>query len=96
MPHVMDRFIFLAVLLLIPVFCHAARPASQPIPEFATEREAQTHCPHGTVVWIDSIGETYHLRGERGYGRILGEGAYGCKAEADRSPALRHGNHLSD
>ena len=49
---------------------------------FATEDDAQKHCPHDVVVWLNTNTGIYHLKGERWYGRTK-HGAYVCKKEAD-------------
>lgn len=92
----MSPRILLAAALIGLAACQVPPPPRQPISEFATEREARARCPGDPIVWIDALGGTYHLQGEHGYGRILGNGAYACKADADRSPWLRYGHNLSD
>lgn len=49
---------------------------------FSTESAAQSHCPHDTVVWLNTASGIYHLKGERWYGNTK-HGAYVCKKEAD-------------
>jgi hypothetical protein len=49
---------------------------------FATEDAAQKHCPHDTVVWLNTSSGIYRLKGERWYGRTK-HGAYVCQKEAD-------------
>ncbi len=49
---------------------------------FSTEAEAQAHCPHDTVVWLNTASGIYHLKGERWYGKTK-HGAYVCKKDAD-------------
>lgn len=55
---------------------------SAPVQLFATEDDAQKHCTHDTVVWLNTTTGIYHLKGERWYGRTK-HGAYVCKKEAD-------------
>lgn len=52
------------------------------LPLFETEADAQKHCPHDTVVWLNTKSGIYHLKGERWYGNTK-YGAYVCKKEAD-------------
>ena len=50
--------------------------------KFATEQQAQQHCPNDVVVWLNLPTGIYHLKGERWYGRT-NNGAYVCEKEAD-------------
>jgi hypothetical protein len=52
--------------------------------EFATETEANAHCPGETVVWANTRSKIYHFAGSRSYGRTK-IGAYMC--EKDTSSA---------
>jgi hypothetical protein len=65
-----------------------AATATHPIQYFSTEVAAQAHCPHDTVVWLNTKTGVYHLKGERWYGNTK-QGAYVCKAEADATPGDR-------
>jgi hypothetical protein len=51
---------------------------------FATEQQAQLHCPSDTVIWLNLPSGIYHFRGERWFGRT-NSGAYVCKGEADQA-----------
>lgn len=55
--------------------------AYAPLPMFTTEDAAQTHCPHDTVVWLNTKTGVWHEKGMRWYGRTK-EGAYVCRREA--------------
>lgn len=59
----------------------AKAPQAQ-ITLFDTEQAAQKHCPHDTVVWLNTASGIYHLKGQRWYGRTR-HGAYVCEKEAD-------------
>ena len=48
---------------------------------FASANEAQAHCPHDIVVWLNISSGIYHYKGERWYGRTK-HGAYVCEKEA--------------
>jgi hypothetical protein len=91
-------FILIAVAMLALAGCHSTlnTPPDPVIPLFPTEKDAQAHCPTDALVWVDSTGNTYHMKNEHPFGRIFGGGAYGCRGDAVRSPVLRHGNDLSD
>lgn len=49
--------------------------------EFATDTAAQRHCPHDTVVWLNTNSGIYHYAGMRWYGNT-NYGAYVCEREA--------------
>jgi len=49
---------------------------------FQSEQEAKAHCPHGTVVWVNTKSGVYHFKGQRWYGNT-NRGAYLCRKEAD-------------
>jgi hypothetical protein len=51
------------------------------IDQFATEAEAQKHCPSGTVVWANLRSNVYHFAGYPSYGNTK-RGAYMCEADA--------------
>jgi hypothetical protein len=59
----------------------AAPPASPPTASFATEKEAEQHCPGDLAVWLDVPSRTYYYRGQQRYGATKG-GAYVCRNEA--------------
>jgi hypothetical protein len=52
--------------------------------KFATEQQAQLHCPNDAVVWLNLPTGIYHLKGERWYGRTKA-GAFVCEKEADQA-----------
>lgn len=58
--------------------------SSHTLIQFATEREAQVHCPSDTVVWLNLPTGIYHLQGQINYGKTK-SGAYVCKTEADQA-----------
>lgn len=58
------------------------------VPAFAAQlnlyrspANAQRHCPHDTVVWLNLPSGIFHFKGERWYGRTR-DGAYVCEREA--------------
>jgi hypothetical protein len=52
--------------------------------QFPTEQQAQTHCLHDTVVWLNLPSGIYHFKGQRWYGATH-HGAYVCQKEADKA-----------
>lgn len=55
--------------------------AYQSLQLFETPTAAQHHCPHDTVVWLNTRSGIYHYAGERWYGNTE-YGAYVCEKEA--------------
>jgi hypothetical protein len=48
--------------------------------------QAQQHCPHDTIVWLNVATRVYYLKGARLYGHGQNS-AYACKSEADGAGA---------
>jgi hypothetical protein len=48
---------------------------------FATEKDAEQHCPDDIVVWLDLSTRAYYYRGRKHYGATK-SGAYVCREEA--------------
>ena len=72
-------FVAIALLIASPRASTAAA-----VMVFHTAQQAQHHCPHDVVVWLNLRSGIYHLKGERWYGRTR-HGAYACKKEADKA-----------
>ena len=68
------------VVVLWPRLILAASTAPPP-ENFATEKEAEQHCPSDLVVWLDAPSRIYYFRGQQRYGATKG-GAYVCRNEA--------------
>ena len=51
------------------------------LPQFASENEAQAHCPSDTVVWLNTRSGRWHVKGEKKYGTTK-SGTYTCEKEA--------------
>jgi hypothetical protein len=71
------------IALLWPHLGVAASPTTPPT-NFATEKEAQEHCPDDIVVWLDLSTRSYYYRGRQRYG-VTKSGAYVCREEAKRA-----------
>jgi len=74
-----------SIVLATALFVSALGPAyanPTPVPHFQSEQQAQQHCPHDAVVWVNTKTGVYHLKGERWYGATK-DGAYVCRKEAD-------------
>lgn len=66
---------FIALLAL-------AMPASGQA-TYQTQRQAQSHCPMDSVVWLNVRTQTYYTEGQRWFGRR--GGAYACRWEAEHA-----------
>jgi hypothetical protein len=51
--------------------------------EFKTEADAKSHCPTGTVVWMNLGSHVYHMSGTKDYGHTK-RGAFMCQDDADK------------
>jgi len=49
--------------------------------EYTTEARAISHCPSGTVVWLNEETGVYHYRGSHWYGNTK-HGAYMCESDS--------------
>ncbi len=49
---------------------------------YGTPGAAHHHCPHDSVVWLNTAPGIYHFQGERWYGRTR-HGAFVCRREAN-------------
>ena len=74
-----------AVALIALLWPPPVRAASPTAPStFATEKEAQEHCPADIVVWLDLSTRAYYYRGRQRYGATK-NGAYVCREEGKRA-----------
>jgi hypothetical protein len=74
-----------SLVLAVVLFASLLSPTlADPTPaqHFHSEQDAQRHCPHDQVVWVNTKTRIYHLKGERWYGATK-DGAYVCRKEAD-------------
>jgi hypothetical protein len=74
-----------SVILIAVLFFSAICPTyAEPNPalHFHSEQQAQQHCPHDAVVWVNTKTRVYHFKGERWYGATK-NGTYVCRKEAD-------------
>ena len=77
------RSLLLSIALLVGLLPIAVptRAVAYSAHYFATAQSAQRHCPHDTVVWLNTRSGIYHYAGERWYGNTK-YGAYVCEKEA--------------
>lgn len=74
---------------LAAILLAAAAPAAWAVANlstYATEAQAQQHCPHDVVVWLSVSTATYAVKAQRWYGRGKNS-VYACKGEADAAGA---------
>ena len=71
------RILFLASVLALPL---PAVAVAQTL--YRSAGAAHQHCPHDTVVWLNTPTGIYHFKGERWYGRTR-HGAFVCQHEAN-------------
>jgi hypothetical protein len=61
--------------------------AATPLSPFRYEAQAQRHCPHDAVVWLDFRKEIYYFKKQKRYGQGS-TGSFVCQGEA-RSNGFR-------
>ena len=55
--------------------------SATPLTPFRYEAQAQRHCPHDRVVWLDFKKGRYYRKGQTRYGRGF-DGSFVCQREA--------------
>lgn len=58
-----------------------AEVSAMPLTPFRYEAQAQRHCPHDQVVWLDFRKGVYYRKGQKRYGQGF-EGSFVCLSEA--------------
>jgi len=61
-----------------------AEVSATPLTPFRYEAQAQRHCPHDRVVWLDFSKGIYYRKGQRRYGQGF-DGSFVCLREAGDS-----------
>ncbi|MBB4257419.1 MULTISPECIES: hypothetical protein [unclassified Bradyrhizobium] len=59
----------------------AAEVSATPLTPFRYEAQAQRHCPHDKVVWLDLRKGIYYRKGQKRYGQGV-DGSFVCLNEA--------------
>jgi hypothetical protein len=77
-----------AAALLATGLALGAAPAAKAgsLSIYISEDQAQQHCPHDTIVWLNVTTRVYALKGQPVYGHGQ-KSAFACKAEADAAGA---------
>lgn len=71
--------IALAAAMLVGAGC--AEVSATPLTPFRDQAQAQRHCPHDQVVWLDFRKGVYHGKGQKRYGQGF-DGSFVCLSEA--------------
>jgi len=71
----------IALAATILVGCSAAEVSATPLTPFRYEAQAQRHCPHDRVVWLDFSKGVYYGKSQKRYGQGF-EGSFVCLSEA--------------
>ena len=59
----------------------AGEVSAAPLTPFRYEAQAQRHCPHDQVVWLDFRKGVYYGKGQKRYGQGF-DGSFVCLSEA--------------
>jgi hypothetical protein len=65
----------------IMVGAGSGKVSAAPLTPFRYEAQAQRHCPHDKVVWLDFKKGIYYRKGQRRYGQGF-DGSFVCQNEA--------------
>jgi len=71
----------IAVAVAIVVGAGGAEVSATPLTPFRYEAQAQRHCPHDRVVWLDFRKGIYYGKGQKRYGQGF-DGSFVCLSEA--------------
>lgn len=70
-----------ALAAALVVGAGATEASATPLTPFRYEAQAQRHCPHDRVVWLDFRKGVYYARGQKRYGQGF-DGSFVCLSEA--------------
>ena len=79
MQNPLRRTIFSLTILLVAGGANVA--AATPLTPFRYEAQAQRHCPHDRVVWLDFSKGVYYGKSQKRYGQGFA-GSFVCLSEA--------------
>ena len=65
----------------ITIGAGSAEVSASPLTPFRYEAQAQRHCPHDKVVWLDFRKGVYYRKGQKRYGQGF-DGIFVCLSEA--------------
>ena len=70
-----------------PAPAQRSAPVTAPSPgtsnQYKSEADAKSHCPTGSIVWMNLGSHVYHMAGTKDYGHTK-RGAYMCQSDADK------------
>lgn len=69
------------IAVAILVGTGGAEVSATPLTPFRYQAQAQRHCPHDQVVWLDFRKGVYYAKGQRRYGQGF-DGSFVCLTEA--------------
>ena len=75
------RFGGIALAAAIMAGAGGAEVSATPLTPFRYEAQAQRHCPHDKVVWLDFRKGVYYTRGQKRYRQGF-DGSFVCLSEA--------------
>ncbi|MBB4367610.1 hypothetical protein GGD63_000379 [Bradyrhizobium sp. cir1] len=70
-----------ALVVAIMLGAGIGEVSATPLTPFRYEAQAQRHCPHDQVVWLDFRKGVYYARGQKRYGQGF-DGSFVCLSEA--------------
>ncbi|MCK1384989.1 hypothetical protein [Bradyrhizobium sp. 21] len=71
----------IAIAAAILIGCSGDEVSATPLTPFRYEAQAQRHCPHDQVVWLDFSKGVYYGKGQKRY-RQGADGSFVCLNEA--------------
>ena len=75
------RFGGIALAAVMLAGAGGAEVSATPLTPFRYEAQAQRHCPHDRVVWLDFRKGVYYRKGQKLYGQGF-DGSFVCLTEA--------------
>lgn len=69
---------------VVAMMLGAGEASATPLTPFRYEAQAQRHCPHDQVVWLDFRKGVYYAKGQKRYGQGF-DGSFVCLSEARES-----------
>jgi hypothetical protein len=82
------RFGGIALAAVMLAGAGGAEVSATPLTPFRYEAQAQRHCPHDRVVWLDFSKGVYYAKGQKRYGQGF-DGSFVCRGEARDSSYRR-------
>jgi len=74
----------LALVAAVMLGAGSGEALATPLTPFRYEAQAQRHCPHDQVVWLDFRKGIYYAKNQKRYGQGF-DGSFVCRSEARES-----------